>query len=286
MGKIRLLFFILFAFWFGWCFHGQPVQAVAYKPVHIEVDASVLSYDPAFTYQIVNDRLLVQTSALAKAIGASEQLDPARESVTISKAARKIVLKANSPYALVNEKKVPLEVAPRQEHGELLVPLRFVSQTLGVKVEWNAAYRAAILSTHKKHPGIVDKQMLMLAGKGTVKGVAFPLGTPQQQIERAWGQPFDSYYYEGGKFFAYKGCNCSVLYDEQGKAAIYELFSPKVGYLYTEDVRKVLGKPEWEDESATHSNYLLYYPVGSYAITFFATFREGTIMSLWLEKRE
>ena len=175
-----------------------------------------------------------------------------------------------------------MQVAPEQDRSELLVPLRFVSETLGVKVEWNARYRAAVLSTQKKNFGIVDKQMLSLAKEGKIKALSLPLGIARQQIEQQWGKPFDSYYYEGGQFFAYQACTCSVFYDSQGNSAIYDLLAKKIGYLKTADVRMVLGKPEWEGENATHSGYLLYYPAGAYQLAFFATFQEGTIMSLWL----
>ncbi len=286
MNKVRLLFFFLFASFFCWAIDEQPVSAEVVKPVHIEVDAGVLTYDSGFHYKLVNDRLLVQASTLIPSLGAKEQHDLVWESVTISKGKMSIVLKAGQHAALVNGKHIRLEVAPVKDRGGLLIPLRFVSETLGVKVEWNAQYRAAVLSTQKKNLGIVDKQMLSLARAGKVKSLSLPLGISRLQIEKQWGKPFDSYYYEGGQFFAYQSCTCSVFYDSQGRSAIYDLSSKKVGYLKVADVRSVLGKPEWEEENATHSDYLLHYPAGEYALTFSATFQEGTIMSLWLQKQE
>ena len=285
MSLLRLFTVFLFASFLYLASHGQPVSAEETKPVHIEVDASVLGFEPSFSYKITKDRLLVQAPAFISSIGATAVHDPHWNTVTISKGGQHIQLTAGVPVAHINGKKVALEVAPEHVKGELLIPLRAVGQALAVQVDWNPAYRAAILSTQQKNPGIVDKQMLTLAKEGRVKAISFSLGSTRQQIERAWGKPFDSYFYEGGKFFAYQSCTCSVLYDQHDQAAIFDLSAKKIGVLRTEDVRRILGKPKWEEESATHSEYLLYYPIGEYALTFFSTFQEGSIMSLWLQKQ-
>ncbi|WP_167569001.1 stalk domain-containing protein [Brevibacillus migulae] len=285
MNQLRLLAVFLFASFLYLACNGQPVFAEGTKPVHIEVDASVLGYEPSFSYKIVKDRLLVQAAAFLTAIDAAEAHDPHWNTVTISKDGKRIQLTAGVPVAHINGKNVTMEVAPELVKGELLIPLRATSQALGVDVEWNPAYRAAILSTQQRSPGIVDKQMLSLAKEGRVKAIPFSLGSSRQQIEQAWGKPFDSYYYEGGKFFAYQSCSCSVFYDQHDQAAIFDLPAKKIGVLRAEDVRRILGKPKWEEESATHSEYLLNYPIGEYALTFFSTFREGSIMSLWLQKQ-
>jgi subtilisin family serine protease len=49
----------------------------------------------------------------------------------------KIVLQINNKTAYVDNKPVELDVAPKIENNRTLVPLRFVAENLGCKVEWN-----------------------------------------------------------------------------------------------------------------------------------------------------
>lgn len=49
----------------------------------------------------------------------------------------KIVLQINNKTAYVDDKPVELDVAPKIENNRTLVPLRFVAENLGCKVEWN-----------------------------------------------------------------------------------------------------------------------------------------------------
>lgn len=52
---------------------------------------------------------------------------------------KKIILTINSPYAYVNQKKIVLSVPPAIVQGITVVPLRFVSEALDCKIEWDAA---------------------------------------------------------------------------------------------------------------------------------------------------
>lgn len=285
MKSLRLMFFVLFATLSIWAAREEHVSAISVESVHIEVDADVLSYESDFTYTIVHDRLLVQATALAKALDAQLSYNQTTGVILLQKGNKHINLKLGDHTARINGKQQTFEAAPMLYYQDVLVPLRLVSETFGVKVEWNRQYRAAVLSTKGTSTAVINNKLLPLAAKGRLATIRYPLSTTRTAIEQEWGKPFDSYYYEGGQFFAYARCNCSVLYDEQNRSSMYELFSSQIGYARTADVRRSLGKPFFEDESQTHSEYVLSYPAGTYMLTIFATFKEGAITSIQYGKR-
>ena len=86
---------------------------------------------------IENDRTLLPIRAVAEALGASVDWDGKTQRITITKKDTEIVLKLSSTRALVNGIYYPLDVAPFLSDDTTMVPLRFVTQTLGVIPEWN-----------------------------------------------------------------------------------------------------------------------------------------------------
>lgn len=48
----------------------------------------------------------------------------------------RIVLEIGSTTALVDGREVELDAAPRIENGRTLVPIRFVAEALGHRVDW------------------------------------------------------------------------------------------------------------------------------------------------------
>jgi len=54
---------------------------------------------------------------------------------------KSIILTIGSRIALINNQKVSLEVPPQIFKGTTFIPLRFVSEALGCRVQWEAAYK-------------------------------------------------------------------------------------------------------------------------------------------------
>ncbi|WP_135557693.1 stalk domain-containing protein [Paenibacillus cymbidii] len=78
-------------------------------------------------------------------IKATFQWDGNQRVLTAQKGGTTIVLRPNDPYATVNGAKVKLDEAPTIVDDHIYIPLRFVTQTLGAKVDWNQnLYRATV----------------------------------------------------------------------------------------------------------------------------------------------
>ncbi|WP_310832565.1 copper amine oxidase N-terminal domain-containing protein [Paenibacillus pedocola] len=84
-----------------------------------------------------------------------------------------IGLKLNSVKASVDEKNYTLEVAPFKQEGRTMVPIRFIAEALGAKVDWNPKERRVTLTKDDtKIELIIDKK------EAYVNGVATMLDAP------------------------------------------------------------------------------------------------------------
>ncbi len=97
---------------------GQPVHFADQQPV------------------IQNDRTLVPYRAIAEATGAKVEWNNETRTVTVDKNGKKVSLKIDDKTAKVDGKDVALDVPASIMNSRTMVPLRFVGESLGYKVEW------------------------------------------------------------------------------------------------------------------------------------------------------
>lgn len=84
------------------------------------------------------DRILVPVRGVFEGMGGAVSWDDASKTVTVKKGEDEtLVLKVGSTDAYVNGKKVQLDVPPEIRNNNTLVPLRFISENLGMKVSWD-----------------------------------------------------------------------------------------------------------------------------------------------------
>lgn len=84
----------------------------------------------------VDGRTMVPVRVIAENFGALVGWDEATKTVTISSEDTDIQLVLGSTAAIVNGKEVTLDVAPMEQNGRTLVPLRFVTETFGYNVKY------------------------------------------------------------------------------------------------------------------------------------------------------
>ncbi|BCJ87759.1 stalk domain-containing protein [Effusibacillus dendaii] len=96
---------------------------------------------------IVNDRTLVPMRGIFEALGAQVNWDDATQTVTATKANLQVNLQINSLVATKNGTSINLDVPPKIINDRTMVPLRFVSESLGAKVDWNANDRSAVITS-------------------------------------------------------------------------------------------------------------------------------------------
>ncbi|MNR17754.1 hypothetical protein D3C85_1344350 [compost metagenome] len=81
---------------------------------------------------------------------------------------KSIFLKLNSNAATVDEQEHTLEVAPFTLDGRTMVPIRFIGEALGAKVEWYAQERRVILQKEgSKVELVIDQKDALVNGAAT-----------------------------------------------------------------------------------------------------------------------
>ncbi len=131
---------------------GRPVVDVRFNghPVLFDVEP-----------QVVNGRSLVPFRKILEAMGAEVAYDASTQEITATRSGRTVKLTIDSTTAYVDGNAVSLEVAPVLMAGRTLVPMRFLSEALGVRVDWDGDTRVANLVDNEwpKRGGTVHQAM-------------------------------------------------------------------------------------------------------------------------------
>lgn len=96
---------------------------------------------------IVDGRTLVPIRAIIESYGGEIQWEETEQKVTVICNGRTIELWINSPNTVVNGKSVTTEVTPRIINERTMLPLRFISENLGLNVEWDPVNKRVTIKT-------------------------------------------------------------------------------------------------------------------------------------------
>lgn len=113
------------------------------EPIMINLDGSQLSMpiDP-----ILHDgRTLVPLRPMFEALGARVDWDNDTRTVTATLDDKIIILQINNKIATVNGNEIELDVAGKLINGSTFIPVRFIAESLGAKVDWNPNSKTVII---------------------------------------------------------------------------------------------------------------------------------------------
>lgn len=88
---------------------------------------------------ITANRTYVPLRFIGEAFGAKVTWDGKSQTVSIASGSKNIKLTVNKTVAYRNGAKVTLDAAPQIKNGRTFVPVRFISEVLGYKLNWNGA---------------------------------------------------------------------------------------------------------------------------------------------------
>lgn len=106
-------------------------------------------YDNVMPY-IENDITLIPIRAIAEGLGCEVSWDGENQTVEIKGLNDEILLTVNSSTAIVNNENVTLDVPAQVVDDRTFVPLRFISENMGAKVEWNEEANLITIETERK----------------------------------------------------------------------------------------------------------------------------------------
>ncbi len=168
----RLLVFILI---WGMVIHSFMMQVAAQPLSQSEIkvlfNGNPLEFD--VKPSVKDGRTLVPFRKILEAFGAEVKWDAEQQVVSAKKGSTEMYLKIGIDYAYVNGYEVNLDVAPETLEGRTLVPLRFISESLGAEVGWDeAAGTVAIL---------YNSTVYKLGQAGTYKDITFSIEKVEAQ---------------------------------------------------------------------------------------------------------
>lgn len=123
------------------------IQTVSFAetPIKILLDDTqlILSSQPV----VISGVTLVPISDILRPIGADIYWDPNTRTAIINKDGTEIVIVIGQSYATVNGNKINLALPARLQSGRTMIPLRFVSESLGYNVQWDGVNRKIFVDT-------------------------------------------------------------------------------------------------------------------------------------------
>ncbi len=94
-------------------------------------------------------RVLVPVRFIAEALGAVVQWNGVDRTAIITKGSRMIRLTADDPKGIIDGRAQMLDVPSKILFGRMMVPMRFVSESLGTPVEWDAKNRMVLVNSNE-----------------------------------------------------------------------------------------------------------------------------------------
>lgn len=123
-----------------------PVYAID-NSIQVQLNGENISFDVA--PQMVNNRILVPMRTIFEELGANVEWDNQTRTITATHEETVIELNLNNQDAYIIKngvsKKLQLDAAPIIVKGKTLVPVRFISESMGKQVGWDGTNKTVIL---------------------------------------------------------------------------------------------------------------------------------------------
>ncbi|MBQ2968257.1 MAG: copper amine oxidase N-terminal domain-containing protein [Clostridia bacterium] len=113
--------------------------------IHVVLKGQELVF-PDTQPQLVNDRTMVPMRFIFEALGANIYWEDATQTVFAFAGDVNVIMQIDLPTLFVNDKPIQLDVAPQLIGERTMVPLRAVSESFGLNVEWNDETSTVIIT--------------------------------------------------------------------------------------------------------------------------------------------
>lgn len=115
------------------------------KSIQIRINNQYVETDTSPV--IENGRVLVPIRIISESLGSYVSWDNKDKIAIITKDNKKIYLQADLPQAFVNGKLFILDTAPKVINGRLMVPIRFVSESFHIPVDWDNKTKTVLINS-------------------------------------------------------------------------------------------------------------------------------------------
>lgn len=145
------------------------ITSFAEEDIRIVTDGAYQNYDVMPI--IDNSRALVPRHGIFEALGAEAAWDDSTQTITAAKEDVVVMLQMNNTTAWVNGESKTLDVPAKIVSGEAMVPVRFIAESFGCRVEWDGAKRRIFINSPLLHETAVkalDGKKVLFAGNANL----------------------------------------------------------------------------------------------------------------------
>lgn len=158
-------FAVLFVFLLAFPGMGNAAEA----STHIYLDGKELNLTSNNQVQEVNDSVMIPIRVVMEELGFNVNWENKTGTVTIKKADTSIKLVVSKKTATVNGTTAIVPVAPYLKGDTSMVPLRFISEQMGLKVNWEHTTKSVYLITPSSNGGNTSQP----DGNATISGISY-----------------------------------------------------------------------------------------------------------------
>ncbi len=129
--------------------HQAPIHitnADSTLAIKVTVDGALIDFK-GVPPQSQGSRILVPVRGVFEKLGATLTWNAASQTVTAIRGTSKTVVTVGKKDAMVDGQVADVGTPPIVAEGRVMVPLRFLAQALGAKVEWQGADRTVAITT-------------------------------------------------------------------------------------------------------------------------------------------
>ncbi|MDR7871372.1 MAG: copper amine oxidase N-terminal domain-containing protein [Tissierellaceae bacterium] len=125
----------------------MSIPTFAAQAINVNVDGNLIEFDVQPT--IIEGRTLVPLRAIFEVLGAEVEWDGKNQIITGKREDTTVKLQIDNSIAQVNNEEITLDVPAKLVSGRTLVPVRFISESLGADVNWDGDTRTVIINDNK-----------------------------------------------------------------------------------------------------------------------------------------
>ena len=119
--------------------------------------------------ETINDRVMVPMRAIFETFGAKVKWDGDTQTITSKKKSKTITMTIGSEEMTKNDETYTFDTAPVIENGRTLVPVRAISEMLGLDVEWDEDTETVTIVTPEDEDDEAWKENTGTIELGTMK---------------------------------------------------------------------------------------------------------------------
>lgn len=163
----------------------------------IYLDGQQINLSSGVQVENNNGTVMVPIRVISENLGFNVNWNKAAKTVTVEDASQKVTMVIGSQYADIDGERVLMTKAPVLRGGTTLVPIRFVSEQMGLQVRWDNTQKAVYLtssydgSNPGEEPGVAtstvdglsfSENRLMVAVTGNAKPKVSKLSSPDRIV--------------------------------------------------------------------------------------------------------